>query len=119
MATFWTSIGVMLIPVGLAILIQWPGQSILAFGTIIVGCILGVIGLSFTIRDEKRVAEKEREEREQRRKGELQRKREHVELLALIAELRSGRDMSTPRLINFIQRLEQQVFKEDGENNGL
>ena len=54
MATYWTSIGVMLIPIGLVILIQWPDFYPTAFIVIIVGLILGIIGLGFTIRDERR-----------------------------------------------------------------
>ena len=53
MATFWTSIGIMLIPVGLVILIRWPNFYPTVFIVMLVGVILGVVGLRFTIRDEK------------------------------------------------------------------
>jgi hypothetical protein len=69
MATFWTSIGVMLIPVGLAILIQWPEQYLWAFLAMGAGVILGIIGLGFTIKDEKQKA-KEARQREKAREVE-------------------------------------------------
>ena len=75
MATYWTSIGVMLIPVGLAILIQWPDSYPTAFIVMSIGLILGAIGLRFTIRDEKqrqidRVEENKRREAQEKQRTE-------------------------------------------------
>jgi cytochrome bd-type quinol oxidase subunit 2 len=54
MAAFWNSIFVLLVPIGLAVLIQWPSHYVVAFALMIVGMILGGIGLGFTIRDERK-----------------------------------------------------------------
>lgn len=52
MATFWTSIGVMLFPVGLAILIQWTEYSFFAFLVMTLGIILGIIGYIRSAKEE-------------------------------------------------------------------
>jgi hypothetical protein len=66
MAIYWTSIGVMLIPVGLAILIQWPDYYPTAFIVIVIGFVLGIVGLRLTIKDE-RQRQIERKKEEERR----------------------------------------------------
>lgn len=53
MATFWTSVCVMLAPIGIAVLIQWPRANIIAFVLIIAGAILGAIGFGLTIKEER------------------------------------------------------------------
>jgi len=111
MATFWTSIGVMLFPLGLAVLIQWPNRVFVAFGLIIVGGILGIVGLGFTIRDERRANEKENEEREQREQKDLNNQREHDELIALLVG--TTRKLSTPRTLRLIERIREIRSDED------
>jgi hypothetical protein len=98
MATFWTSIGVMLIPIGLAVLIQWPKQSIIAFGLIIIGGVLGAIGLGFTLRDKRKADNKEEEDRQRREDEQKLRESEHLEYLATlrtIAKQISGKPLTT------------------------
>lgn len=52
MATFWASIGVMLVPIGVAVLIAFPNSKIIAFGLMTVGVVLSVIGYRRTLREE-------------------------------------------------------------------
>ena len=103
MATFWTSVFVMLVPIGLAVLIQWPNQYIIAFGMMFIGVVLGVVGLGFTIRDERKAERERGEERDLRKKEYLNNQHEHDELIALLVGTR--KKISTPRVIRLIERI--------------
>ena len=116
MATFWTSIGVMLVPIGVAILIAWPDSKIIAFGSMAIGIVLGIVGLSFTIRDERAAKRKEQEERVLRKQEHLNDQQEHDELMALLVGTK--RKMSTPRVINLIERIREMRGNEDERNSG-
>ena len=65
-AAYWTAIGAMLIPVGIIILIEKPDWSNMGTGIMIVGFISFIVGWCYTIREEHRNAEKDKEEKKQR-----------------------------------------------------
>jgi len=94
MATFWTSVGIMLFPVGLAILIQWPNWNIVAFVTMGTGVILGIVGFRRTIKEEndKHIKALQDEKRitaviEQLKKDGNKHDREHERYMYLLGEI--------------------------------
>jgi uncharacterized membrane protein YhaH (DUF805 family) len=70
-ASYWTGIGVMLIPIGVVIMVEFPNLNQLAFWLVIGGLISLVAGWAYTIK----------EERQRRREGIS-----HLYVLASIAE---------------------------------
>jgi uncharacterized membrane protein YqgA involved in biofilm formation len=116
MATFWTSIGVMLVPIGIAILFQNPNNYIIAYSFVIIGAVLGIIGLTYTIRDE-RVKRIELEKAE-RRKAEDDKKRDREHYLYILALYEIIKSLGgSPRIVNIKYRrwLEQELLKEEQE----
>ena len=106
MATFWTSIGVMLIPIGLAVLFQWPNYYPTAFVLMIAGVILGITGLGFTIRDERQKArdDKQRQrdrEKEDKWREDQDKKRAHSHYLDTLIQYEMLRALGVnPRRVN-------------------
>lgn len=123
-AAYWTAFGAMALPLGVSLIAlatvfseleNWLIKA--GFVLIILGFIFFIAGWVYTIREERINREKEQRDEIKNKEDRLQRKREHVEMLALIAEVRSGRNMSTPRLINFIKRLEEEIFQDESDGN--
>lgn len=114
MATFWTSVGVMLIPIGLAILIQWPNQYFWAFVMMALGVILGIIGLRFTIRDDRERQKESKAVEKRRKKDDKRRYREHY--LYTLTQFEILKSLGgSPRIVSIKYRrwLENELEKEE------
>ncbi|MBA7705988.1 hypothetical protein ES703_114830 [subsurface metagenome] len=74
MATFWTAIGAMLVPLGVLLVVEVPSWSLLAFCLIVVGLVTVIVGLLYT----------RKEEQQKRKESELRIRREKASLIVLI-----------------------------------
>lgn len=113
MATYWTTIGVMFVPIGMATLIQWP-TSPLGFVLIIAGVVLGVVGLRFAIRDEQTRRKELNEAEERRARDDKRRRREHY--LYILTQFEMLKSLGgKPRIVSMKYRrwLENELAKEE------
>ena len=116
MATFWTSVFVMLVPIGLAVLVVRPSAKPVAFGIMAIGAVLGAIGLGLTIRDERVARDRENKEEHRRSQEDLRNQQEHDELISFLAGSKSK--MTTPRVIRLIERIREVRNRENKQNDG-
>jgi hypothetical protein len=107
----------MLIPVGVAVLLGVPTWDTLAFGMMVAGFISFVAGWAYTIRDERRDDDKEKEARKQTKVDEQRKKREHYENLIVFRAMAKQLGVSTVRLDRLMRRwLEQEGLLDEWGN---
>ena len=121
MATFWTQIGTLTIPIAVVLLLETESEfwSFVARILFIFGLVSIVSGWGFTLRDERKAKEKEDRESAQREKDEARQQQEHDEIMALLAGTGLGRKMSSPRILRFIERVKELGRSESERDDNL
>ena len=127
MAVYITTIGVVLLPIGVVILVEKPDLDTLAYWLIVGGVIFAILGLIFTVKEdrEKRAeaqkTEQRREAEDRRREEEYKRgvedRRRYSIFLSAFAK-RWG--ISMWRVNRKVRRLEDEdKFKEEFKDDNL
>ena len=76
-AAYWTGIGVMLIPIGVILIVEFPQLSQIGFWLMVGGLVSLVAGWGYTIRDERQRQQDRRTEEIQRRRQDKKREQSH------------------------------------------
>ncbi len=117
-ATYWTGIGVLLIPIGVVLIVEFPNLHQLAFWLIIGGFVSFVAGWGYVIRDERLNRAKEEEAKQQRQLDEKRKQEEHVRYLAMLSIItkRLGANSVTTR-----RQIEREVerFREEYKEDAM
>lgn len=119
-ASYWTAFGAMAFPLGVSLIALatvfdvWQDFLIVVgLVSVVIGFFCFVAGWVYTVREERKADEKEKEEREQRKRDDLRNQQEHDEIMAMLAGTLRGGKVSSPRMLSFIRRLREMESKKD------
>lgn len=113
-ANYWTQFGAMAIPLGVSLIAlatvfsDWERPLVITgIVSIIIGFVSFIAGWIYTIQEERSNFERAEDERKKHKDDELRNKQEHDEIMAMLAGTLTGKKMSSPRIIRFIEKLKE------------
>ena len=113
-ASFWTQVGAMALPLGvsliaLATILNEQKDRLIFAGllSIIIGFVSFVLGWTYLVKEEREAVNRRTDEQTQRKNDEMRNQQEHDEIMAMLAGTLTGKRMSSPRILRFIEKLRE------------